>query len=122
MVGHPSGKEGSKQASWRTDPKQTGKSNCVGDIGSHVENMVSYMTGLRIKSLCARLDTFVPGRVLDDNATIMVEYQGEPRGFTWAEPSGDRLRQRTTGADFWDERDDSMVPGEPELPGGFPVG
>jgi len=79
----PAEKEGSKQASWRTDPKQTGKSNCVGDIGSHVENMVSYMTGLRIKSLCARLDTFVPGRVLDDNATIMVEYQGGAKGVYW---------------------------------------
>ncbi len=79
----PAEKEGSKQAAWRTDPKQTGKSNCVGDIGSHVENMVSYMTGLKIKSLCARLDTFVPGRVLDDNATIMVEYQGGAKGVYW---------------------------------------
>jgi len=50
----PSEREGSKQASWRTNPALAGKSNCVGDIGSHVENMVSYVTGLKIKSLCAR--------------------------------------------------------------------
>lgn len=80
----PAEKSGQKQASWRTDPKQTGKSNCVGDIGSHVENMVSFVTGLRIKSLCARLDSFVPGRILDDNATIMVEYQGGAKGLYWS--------------------------------------
>lgn len=62
---------GQKQALWRTDPKLTGKSNCVGDIGSHVENIVSYVTGLKIKKLFAQLDTFVSGRVLDDNATIL---------------------------------------------------
>lgn len=80
----PSEREGSKQAAWRTDPKLSGKSNCVGDIGSHAENMVSYVTGLRIKSLCARLDSFVAGRVLDDNATIMVEYEGGAKGLYWA--------------------------------------
>ena len=80
----PSEREGSKQASWRTNPALAGKSNCVGDIGSHVENMVSYVTGLKIKSLCARLDTFVEGRLLDDNATIMVEYEGGAKGLYWA--------------------------------------
>ena len=75
---------GQKQAAWRTDPAQTGKSNCVGDIGSHVENMASYMTGLKIKSLCARLDTFVPGRILDDNASIMVNYESGAKGLYWS--------------------------------------
>ena len=77
-------KEGQKQASWRTDPAQTGVSNCVGDIGSHVENMVRYMTGLEISRLCARLDTFVQGRVLDDNASILVEYKGGAKGLYWS--------------------------------------
>ena len=77
-------REGSKQAYWRTNPALSGKSNCVGDIGSHAENLVSYITGLKIKSLCARLDTFVPGRVLDDNASIMVEYEGGAKGLYWA--------------------------------------
>lgn len=77
-------KEGQKQAAWRADPTQSGKSNCVGDIGSHVENMVRYVTGLDIARLCARLDTFVPGRVLDDNASILVEYQGGAKGFYWS--------------------------------------
>ena len=71
----PAEKGDNKQAKWRTDPAISGKVNCLGDIGSHVENMVSYMTGLKIKSLCARLDKIVEGRVLDDNATIMIEYE-----------------------------------------------
>ncbi|MCL1836874.1 MAG: Gfo/Idh/MocA family oxidoreductase [Treponema sp.] len=80
----PAEKSGNKQAKWRTDPAVSGKSNCVGDIGSHVENMISYMTGLKIKSLCARLDKFVKGRVLDDNASIMVEYSGGAKGLYWS--------------------------------------
>jgi predicted dehydrogenase len=75
---------GNKQAAWRTDPALTGISNCVGDIGSHIENMVSYLTGLRIRSLCARLDTFVEGRTLDDNASVMVEYDSGAKGLYWS--------------------------------------
>jgi predicted dehydrogenase len=74
---------GNKQAEWRTDPALSGKSNCVGDIGSHVENMVATMTGLRISRLSARLDTFVPGRTLDDNASVMVEYDNRAKGLYW---------------------------------------
>ncbi|MDR1251511.1 MAG: Gfo/Idh/MocA family oxidoreductase [Treponema sp.] len=80
----PAEKQGSKQAEWRTDPKLAGKSNSVGDIGTHIENIVSYITGLKIKSLCARLDKIGPGnRVLDDNATIMLEYEGGAKGVYW---------------------------------------
>jgi predicted dehydrogenase len=76
--------QGNKQAAWRVDPAQAGKSCCVGDIGSHAENMVYYMTGKKIKKLLARLDTFVPGRKLDDNASIMVEYENGGKGLYWA--------------------------------------
>jgi predicted dehydrogenase len=75
---------GQKQAAWRTDPKLAGISNCVGDIGSHIEFMAAYMTGLEIESLCARLDRFGPGRPLDDNATILVNYKGGARGVYWS--------------------------------------
>jgi predicted dehydrogenase len=80
----PQEKEGSKQAEWRTDPKLSGKSNCVGDIGSHIENTVAYITGLKIKQVSARLDKTMPGRVLDDNATIMVEYNNGAKGVYWS--------------------------------------
>jgi predicted dehydrogenase len=75
---------GQKQAAWRTDPALAGASNCVGDIGSHIEFMAGHMTGLRIESLCARLDRFGAGRPLDDNATIMVNYKGGARGVYWS--------------------------------------
>lgn len=72
-----------KQASWRSDPSQSGASNCVGDIGSHIENMVAFMTGLTITRLSARLDKMVDGRLLDDNASIMVEYDSGAKGLYW---------------------------------------
>ncbi len=72
-----------KQASWRTDPQFSGKSNCVGDIGSHIEHTVSYITGLEIKSLLARLDIFGERRQLDDNASIMINYQNGATGLYW---------------------------------------
>jgi predicted dehydrogenase len=75
---------GQKQAAWRTDPKLAGASNCVGDIGSHIEYMAAYMTGLEIGSLCARLDHFGPDRPLDDNATIMVDFKSGARGVYWS--------------------------------------
>ena len=75
---------GQKQAVSRTDPKLAGISNCVGDIGSHIEFMAGHMTGLRIESLCARLDHFGPDRPLDDNATIMVNYKGGAKGVYWS--------------------------------------
>ena len=94
---------GNKQAAWRTDPALTGASNCVGDIGSHIENMVSYLTGLKIRSLCARLDTFVEGRTLDDNASIMVEYDGGAKGLYWSSQiavgNDNGLRVRIYGSD-----------------------
>lgn len=93
---------GQKQAEWRSDPAKSGASNCVGDIGSHIENMVSYMTGLKIEKLSARMDVFVAGRRLDDNATIMVDYQGGPRGLYWcsqiAVGSDNGLRIRIFGS------------------------
>jgi len=80
----PLEKTGQKQAAWRTDPIHAGISNCDGDIGSHIENMVAYMTGLGIDTLCARLDRFGEGRALDDNASIMVDYVGGARGLYWS--------------------------------------
>ena len=77
------GEWGGKQGEWRCDPKQSGGVNCLGDLGTHVENMVSMMTGMKIKRLCARMDKLVPGRVLDDNDFVMVEYEGGAVGTYW---------------------------------------
>jgi len=69
-----------KQANWRTDPAQAGGSGCFGDIGSHAENLVHFVTGMPIKSLCADLSTFVPGRRLDDDGNVLLRFEGGARG------------------------------------------
>ncbi len=74
----------SKQGKWRTDPEQSGATNCLGDIGTHVENAVATMTGLRIKRVLAKMDIIVPGRVLDDNTVVLVEYDNGAIGTNWS--------------------------------------
>lgn len=76
--------QGNKQASWRTDPKRSGVSNCVGDIGTHIEHTISYVTGLEIEALSARLDHFGGNdRPLDTNAVIMLRYTNGAIGSYW---------------------------------------
>jgi predicted dehydrogenase len=69
---------GSKQAAWRTDPKQSGAGGSTGDIGTHAYNLLRFVTGLELDSLAADLDAFVPGRALDDNAHVLLRFK--PRG------------------------------------------
>ena len=71
---------GMKQAEWRTDPDRSGGSGCMGDIGTHAENLAEYVTGLRIVELCADLTTFVGGRPLDDDGNVLVRFQKNVRG------------------------------------------
>lgn len=73
-------KTGSKQAEWRTDPKRSGIAGCVGDIGTHGENLMQFITGLKIQSLCADLTTFVEGRLLDDDANILLRLENGAKG------------------------------------------
>ena len=68
-------------AVWRTDPNMSGAANCVGDIGTHIENYVSYLTGLKIKRLLATTNTY--GKALDLNANIIVEYDNGANGAYW---------------------------------------
>jgi len=76
--------EDQKQAAWRTDPKRAGKSCCIGDIGTHAENLGRYITGLEIDSLCAEFTTFVPGRRLEDDGNMLVRYKGGAKGILYA--------------------------------------
>jgi len=76
--------DGQKQAVWRTDPKRSGVSGCIGDIGSHCENLVSYVTGLELESICADLTVFAPGRELDDDGNILLRFEGGARGILTA--------------------------------------
>lgn len=71
---------GQKQASWRTDPARSGAAGCLGDIGTHAENLAEFITGLRINELAADLTAFVPGRRLDDDANILLRFEGGAKG------------------------------------------
>lgn len=72
--------EGHKQAEWRTDPARAGVSSALGDIGSHAEHLARYVTGLKTKALCADLSTQVEGRALEDDANVLIRYEGGARG------------------------------------------
>lgn len=72
--------DGQKQADWRTDPARAGASCCMGDIGTHAENLSEYVTGLQITELCADLTTFLPGRRLDDDGSVLLRFDNGARG------------------------------------------
>ena len=76
----PLERTGQKQAAWRTDPRRSGAAGCLGDIGTHAENLAEYVTGLRIAALSADLTTFVRGRRLDDDASVLLRFVGGARG------------------------------------------
>jgi predicted dehydrogenase len=76
----PQERSGNKQAEWRTDPARSGIAGSVGDIGTHAENLLAYITGLNISSLCADLTSFIEGRRLDDDANILLRLENGGKG------------------------------------------
>jgi len=75
---------GNAQASWRTDPKRSGKAGCMGDIGTHAHHLAEYITGLKVTELCAELKTFVPNRSLDDDGAALLRFDNDARGVLMA--------------------------------------
>ncbi|MEG1158244.1 MAG: Gfo/Idh/MocA family oxidoreductase [Christensenellaceae bacterium] len=68
---------------WRADPKFSGRGACIADLGTHIENWVTYVTGLKIDKLCANLDVFGKGGVLDNNAEVMLKFTNGATGMYW---------------------------------------
>jgi predicted dehydrogenase len=73
-----------KQAAWRTDPSRSGIAGAIGDIGTHAENLSEYITGLKIKELCADISTMVDGRKLDDDGNVLLRFENGARGILYA--------------------------------------
>lgn len=72
--------EGGNNAGWRTDPKLTGKAGCIGDIGTHAWHLAEYITGQKVVELCAELNTFAPGRPVDDDGAALLRFDGGMKG------------------------------------------
>lgn len=107
---------GAKGAVWRTDPAQSGLGGATGDIGTHAFNLASFVTGLTLESLAADLDSFVPGRRLDDNAHVMLRFAGGAKGMLWcsqvAPGNENALRLRvygTKGGLEWAQEDPNRL-------------
>ena len=98
----PIEQESDKQASWRTDPEQAG-AGALGDIGSHAEHLARYVTGLRMSELFADTTSFVEGRRLEDDANLLVRYEGGAKGILYCSQVSvgeeNNLRLRVYGTD-----------------------
>jgi len=77
-------REGNAQAAWRTDPTKSGKSGCMGDIGTHAAHLAEYVTGLKITHLCADLNIVVEGRALDDDGGVLLKFDNGASGVLMA--------------------------------------
>ena len=75
---------GNPQASWRTDPKRSGKAGAMGDIGTHAFHLTEYISGLRATELCAEVNILVPGRLLDDDGAALIRFNNGARGVLMA--------------------------------------
>ncbi len=107
---------GQKQADWRTDPARSGAGGSTGDIGTHAFNLANFVTGLTLQELSADLQSFVPGRRVDDNGHVMMRYTSGARGTLWCsqvasgQENGLRLRVFGTKAGIeWDQENPNYL-------------
>ena len=107
---------GQKQADWRTDPARSGAGGSTGDIGTHAFNLANFVTGLTLEELSADLQSFVPGRRLDDNGHVMMRYTSGARGMLWCsqvaagQENGLRLRVFGTKAGIeWEQENPNYL-------------
>jgi predicted dehydrogenase len=107
---------GQKQAAWRTDPERSGAGGATGDIGTHAYNLAEFVTGLTLESLAADVHTFVRGRKLDDNAHVLLRFNGGAKGMLWCsqvavgQENGLKLRvYGTNGGLEWAQEDPNYL-------------
>lgn len=79
-LAYPIERAGQKQAEWRTDPLRAGAAGCLGDIGTHAFNLAEYISGLSVCEVSADLTTFVEGRRVDDDATVLLHFAKGAKG------------------------------------------
>lgn len=72
--------KGNKQAEWRADPAKAGNAGCMGDIGSHAFQLSEFITGSKVSRLYSQLNTFVEGRLLDDDGNVILNFDSGIKG------------------------------------------
>lgn len=104
-----------KQAAWRTDPKKAG-AGAIGDIGSHIFQLMGYVSGLNATKLYANLTSFVDGRSVDDDAQILLEYEHGAKGMLWASQIAEGCENRlklgiygTKGSLEWEQENPNQM-------------
>ena len=112
----PLEKEGQKQASWRVDPARSGIGGTLGDIGTHCANLLEYVTGDKIATLCCDTSTFLPDRKLDEDANVLLRMAGGGRGvltisqIATGEENNLRLRiYASKGAILWEQENPNYL-------------
>jgi predicted dehydrogenase len=115
-LAEPLEQTGQKQAAWRTDPARSGAGGATGDIGTHAYNLAEFVTGLALEALAADVHTFVPGRRLDDNAHVLLRFEGGAKGMLWCsqvavgQENGLKLRvYGTKGGLEWAQEDPNYL-------------
>jgi predicted dehydrogenase len=69
---------------WRFRASAMGKASLLGEIGSHVHNIVEYVTGHRVTEVSARLSTIAARREVYDNAYLTVGFDNGAVGRLWS--------------------------------------
>lgn len=113
---YPHEKEGMKQAVWRVDPSQSGLGGTLGDVGSHAFNLLEYITGDQVSTLCADTSTFLPDRQLDEDANILIRMESGGKGsisvsqIATGEENALRIKvYASKGAIIWDQENPNYM-------------
>jgi len=115
-----------KHNAWKMNPKISGPSCVVADIGVHAFTLIEYVTGLEVKSLLADLSSFAPGNTLDDDASILMRLSEGAKAslvtskIATGEENGVRLRVYGSRASlYWDQEAPNYLtvkyPHKPEM-------
>ncbi|NRF23402.1 Gfo/Idh/MocA family oxidoreductase [Vibrio coralliilyticus] len=86
---------------WRLDPKKSGSTSCTGDIGTHAQNLATFVTGLPMTDILAQMHVCGAPKALEDTVIMMTKYDNAIPGTLMATrlASGNRggLRLRVYG-------------------------
>ena len=112
-------------ASWRINPKTSGPSYVLGDVGIHAFHLGQLLTDLEVNQILCSRQSFIPERApLEDNANVLIKYKGGAIGNLWASSvnAGSMHQQKVrvigdkASIEWWDEHPNQLrfeIQGEP---------